>query len=117
MGAPVIHWEIVSPKAKELQDFYSKMFDWNIDTNNPGGYGMIDTANERGIAGGIGEPQQGGSAGWLTVYVAVPDLQAALDKAEQLGGKTLMPPMDLPGDVHLAMFADPEGRPIGLTQA
>jgi predicted enzyme related to lactoylglutathione lyase len=45
----------------------------------------------------------------------VPDLQAALDKAERLGGKSLMPPTEIPeGNVTIAMFSDPEGTTCGL---
>ena len=42
------------------------------------------------------------------------DLQAYLDRAESLGGKTLMPPTEIPGIVTLAMFADPEGNVTGM---
>jgi predicted enzyme related to lactoylglutathione lyase len=52
----------------------------------------------------------------VTIYVQVPDLQAALDQAVALGGKVLMPPTEIPGVVTLAMFADPEGNVIGLTK-
>jgi len=116
MGAPVVHWEIISPKAKELHGFYSELFGWKVDTNNPQGYGLVDTQSDRGIPGGIGEPRAG-STGWVTFYVSVDDPQTYLKKAEQLGGKILMEPTELPGNVILAMFADPEGRPIGLTKA
>jgi len=54
----------------------------------------------------------------VTFYVMVDDPQKYLDRAEQLGGKTLMPPMEVPGaGVTLAMFADPEGHVIGLTKS
>jgi len=50
----------------------------------------------------------------LSVYVQVDDLQAYLDKAETLGGKTLVPPTEIPNTVTFAMFQDPEGNMIGL---
>jgi len=46
--------------------------------------------------------------------VGVDDLQAALDKAESLGGKTVAPPMEIPGVVSLAFFSGPEVNVIGL---
>jgi predicted enzyme related to lactoylglutathione lyase len=114
MGAPVVHWEILSKNAEGLQKFFGELFDWHVDTNNPQGYGLVDTHSDKGIPGGIGAPQQGD--GWVTVYVMVEDLQATLDRAESLGGRTIMPPMDVAPDVKLAILADPEGHPIGLTQ-
>ena len=114
MPNPVVHFEIQSNRPKELQDFYAKLFDWNVDTNNPMDYGMVDTQVQGGIGGGIG-PTVGGP-NRVTWYVQVPDLQAALDKAESLGGKTAMPPMEVPGIVTLAQFTDPEGNLIGLVK-
>lgn len=64
---------------------------------------------------GIAAAQDGTSR--VTVYVAVPDPRATLDRAEQLGGKTLMPPTEIPDVVTLAMFADPDGNVIGLIKS
>ena len=44
----------------------------------------------QGIGGGIG-PALDQSSGRVTFYVQVNDLQAYLNKAESLGGKTVMP--------------------------
>lgn len=120
MGAPVVHFEIISKNAAQLQKFYSELFDWAIDTNNPVGYGLIDTKAEGGIPGGIGglPPDHADYPGHLTVYVMVDDLQKTLDRAEELGGKTVMPAMEVPGaGVTLAQFTDPDGRLIGLTKS
>jgi predicted enzyme related to lactoylglutathione lyase len=35
MGCPVIHFEIAGQDAKKLQQFYSELFDWKIDADNP----------------------------------------------------------------------------------
>jgi len=113
MGKPVVHWEIRARNAPELQKFYGDLFDWKIDTNNPMDYGLVETGGTGGINGGIGGSPSPEAAG-LSFYVQVPDLQAALDKAESLGGKTLMGPTEIPNVVTLAMFADPEGNCIGL---
>jgi predicted enzyme related to lactoylglutathione lyase len=44
----------------------------------------------------------------------VDDLPAYLTKAESLGGKTLVPPVEIPGQGSSAWFADPDGSIIGL---
>jgi predicted enzyme related to lactoylglutathione lyase len=111
----VTHFEIIGKDSKKLQDFYASLFGWRVDANNPMNYGMVDPA-DAGVGGGIGADEQAG-AGYVTVYVEVDDLQAALDKATSLGGATLMPPMDIPGGPQIAKFADPEGHMIGLVKA
>lgn len=113
MGRPVVHFEINAKDSKKVGSFYSELFDWKIDYNNPMGYGMVDTGAEGAISGGIGQ-SDGNTPTYLSVYVQVDDLQAYLDKAEKLGGKTLVPPTEIPNTVTFAMFQDPEGNMIGL---
>lgn len=116
MPNPIVHFEIVGSDGKKLQDFYGGVFGWKIDANNEYNYGIVDTdSSGTGIAGGIGPTMDGKPR--VSVYAQVPDLQATLDKAEQLGGKTLMPPTEIPGAVTMAMFADPEGNVMGIIKA
>jgi len=47
----------------------------------------------------------------------VDDLDTYLARAATLGGSTVVPPMDLPGGYgRIAVFADPDGNPVGLWQ-
>ena len=112
MAQPVVHFEIHGKDGKKLQAFYASLFDWNVDANNPMSYGMV-AAGEGGIGGGVTESP---AAPLVTVYVNVPDLASALQKAESLGGKTVMPRADL-GMVIMALYEDPEGNLMGLVEA
>jgi predicted enzyme related to lactoylglutathione lyase len=78
-------------------------------------YGMVSAQDGQGIGGGVAASMDGKPA--VCVYVQVDDLDATLKQAESLGGKTVMPPMDVPGGPRLAQFADPDGNVIGLIQA
>ena len=83
MGSPVTHFEVHGKDGDTLNKFYAELFDWHVDSDNPMNYGMVDThGGDRGINGGIAQDDQGA---FVTFYVEVDDLQAALDKAEQLG--------------------------------
>lgn len=110
MGAKVIHVEVVGKDGAALQRFYSDVFGWQLDTNNPGGYGMLRQGD---LSGGIGTDAQGG-AGHVTFYVHADDPQATLDKVEQLGGRVLMPLTEVAPETTVALFADPEGHVVGL---
>ena len=113
MGAPILHFEIMGGQGDQLKNFYSELFGWKVDSDNPMNYGMIDTQSEsKGIAGGVGPNDDGSSR--VTVYASVDDMQATLDKAEKLGGKAIMPPTDVPGGPKIAMFTDPAGNVTGL---
>ena len=116
MPNPVVHWEITARDAGKAQEFYGSLFGWHIDSSNPIGYGFVGTKSTSGINGGI--PQAGeGDPTRVILYVEVDDLQAYLDRAEELGGRTLMPPTEIPGIVTLALFADPEGNTTGLVKS
>ena len=48
--------------------------------------------------------------------MAVPDVEAALQKAESLGGTRVMGPENIMDMVELGQFKDPEGNLIGLVK-
>ena len=69
-----------------------------------------------GLSGGIGSEGPGGRVR-TTFYVDMPDLQVALDRATQLGGKLASAPMTIPGtSISLAQFTDPDGNLVGLVK-
>ena len=114
MPNPIVHWEIQTDNTEKVQEFFAKLFDWHVDTDNPYNYGMVDTHADGGINGGIGPA--GGGVNRVTFYVQVEDLQAFLDKAEGLGGKTVMPRTVIPDVVTIALFTDPDGNVIGMVE-
>ena len=111
MGSKVVHFEVTGKDGKALQKFYSEAFDWKLDTNNPGGYGMLRDGQP--ITGGIGDAQQGTSGG-VTFYVHTEDPKATLARIEKLGGRVLMPLTEVAPETTIALFADPEGHVVGL---
>ena len=88
MAAKVIHVEVVGKDGSGLQKFYSDVFDWTLDTNNPGGYGMLRQGD--GLTGGIGTSADGG-AGHVTFYVHADDPAGTLARVEAAGGRVIMP--------------------------
>jgi predicted enzyme related to lactoylglutathione lyase len=127
MGQPVVHFEIIGTDPARLRAYYADLFGWEFDTSGPvsqsvseqGNYGFTDPTadgDRAGIPGGVG-----GGPGYerhVVFYVGVPDVGAALQKAESLGGKRVMGPERAPGrDLVVAHFTDPEGNRIGLAGA
>lgn len=116
MADPVVHFEIISPEAPNLQRFYGSVFGWRIAVDNPFGYGMVDTrATGRGINGGIGTPLPGGR-GHFTIYVQVPNIDAALSRVVTEGGRIALPKTTVPNGPTMAQFFDPAGHLMGLIE-
>ena len=116
MPDPVVHFEIISSEAPNLQRFYGSVFGWRIAVDNPFGYGMVDTRTTgRGINGGIGTPLPGGR-GHFTVYVQVPNIDSALSRVITEGGRIALPKTTVPNGQTMAQFFDPAGHLVGLIE-
>jgi len=120
MGQPVVHFEVIGQDGDTLRQYYPQLFGWEINADNEMGYGMVAREDNAGPDGvGIGGGIAGGPPGYgghVTFYVAVPDVEAALAKAEDLGGKRIMGPEKIMDMVELGQFEDPEGHVIGVVK-
>jgi predicted enzyme related to lactoylglutathione lyase len=121
MGQPVVHFEITGKDGAALQRFYAELFGWEIDANNPMNYGIVSregnvNADGVGIGGGVTTGPEGYD-GHVTVYVEVPDVEAALAEAERLGGTQMMGPEEVMEGLVIGLFNDPEGHVIGLIRS
>ncbi len=114
MGAPVVHFEIISRNGEQLKEFYSKVFGWEINSDNPIKYGLIRKEG-LGIGGGIGNPGPDGLT-HVTIYASVRDPQATLDQAVAMGGTVVRPVEEIPGMVTYALFTDPDGNRVGIVK-
>ncbi len=115
-GRPVVHFEIAGRDSKRLQEFYGTLFGWKIDANNPLNYGFVEAGigGPEGVGGGI--TQSGDGPPRVSVYVQVVNLEETLAQVEQMGGRTVLPPIDTPRGPTIAQFADPEGNIMGLVK-
>jgi predicted enzyme related to lactoylglutathione lyase len=110
MGQPVVHFEMGCRDNPKAADFFTRLFGWQTQAMGPAT--TINTGTDGGIQGHISslghEPYH-----YTTFYVRVDDGQSYLDKAAALGGKTLVPPVEIPTGTF-AWFADLDGNTIGL---
>ena len=118
MPQPVMHFEINALDAPKITNFYTSLFGWPVDANNPMNYGMAMTKDgDLGIDGGIYQQQDSSDPPGIRIYAQVDDAQAYLNKAEELGGKALGAAAEVPGvGIVVGMFTDPEGNLFGVVQ-
>jgi predicted enzyme related to lactoylglutathione lyase len=115
MANAVVQFEFGAADDGLLVAFYSDLFGWKLQGLPDAGYTLIDTQAGDGINGGIARSETGEP--WSLFYVETDDLQATLDRANALGGKTAMPVTGFGGGVARATFTDPDGLLVGLVQA
>jgi predicted enzyme related to lactoylglutathione lyase len=121
MEHPVVHFEIIGRDPASLRRYYGELFGWEFDVGDaatdavsqPGNYGFVERATtDDGIDGGVGGGED--YEGRVLFYVSVPSVEAALAKAEALGGTRHMGPEGTPGTLVVGQFTDPEGHLIGV---
>ena len=123
MADAVVHFEIIGSDPGRLREYYGSLFGWQYavgDTvsgsvSEPGNYGFVDgstTGDGAGLNGGVGGGN--GFAPKAFFYVGVDDVEAALRKAEELGGTRVFGPEGNPGSFVVGQFTDPEGNLIGV---
>ena len=121
MGQPVVHFEIIGKDGAKLQSYYSELFGWEINADNPMNYGIVTREGNTdpdgvGIGGGVGGAPEGYD-GHVTFYIGVADVEAALAKAESLGGSRTMGPDEVMEGTVIGLFTDPEGHTVGVVSS
>ncbi len=123
MPQPVVHFEVIGKDPDRLRRYYGDLFGWTFETPSPvakevseaDSYGFLDlvtAADGTGIRGGIG----GGASydSHAVFYVGVENVEAALQRAERLGGTRVMGPATSANGLVVGHFTDPDGTLIGV---
>ena len=121
MGGRVVHFEIPFDDGDRARSFYQEAFGWNIQHVPDLDYTMVSTGptsertgpTEPGYIGG-GMMQRADFAQGPIITVDVDDIDSALVKVEELGGKTVRARQEVGQMGYAAYFQDPEGNLMGL---
>jgi predicted enzyme related to lactoylglutathione lyase len=113
-GANTFCWEsLVTPDPKAAIAFYGKVVGFGTGPT-PNGEGTLFTAGGTGVADL--QPARSGAPSYWATYVQVERAEATRDRAVQLGGKVVVPRIDVPQVGVVAFIADPSGAALGLFQ-
>jgi predicted enzyme related to lactoylglutathione lyase len=95
--------------------FYREVIGWSANDRDMGGgvtYTMFDSGGEQ-RAGCMTIMQPDMPPNWLT-YIGSDDVDASCKRAEELGARKMMGPMDIPGVGRSAVLTDPTGAVFAL---
>ncbi|MFP4477082.1 MAG: VOC family protein [Desulfatibacillaceae bacterium] len=110
--------ELVTNDAGDAMDFYTRLFGWSAEETSVGENRYLVFKNSQGAVGGIlekpGDEGETPAGPHWNVYFSVPDLDAVVEKAQQLGAETLVPPTVIPGVGRFYAFRDPQGARIAV---
>jgi uncharacterized protein len=111
---PVVHAEIRSQDPDATRAFFAELFAWRYSDGAYPGYTFVDTGADGALPTAISPLQGDGDA--VLFFVGVEDVEAALARAEQLGGRIVQPAQNVPG-VTFGVLADPQGHLVGVASS
>ena len=119
----IVHFEIPADDVEKLRKFYSLLFGWKIETM-PGQveyYGIWTVpVDEKGVPlrpgvnGGMMKKQNPEHK--AVNYIQVESVDEYMKKIESLGGRIVVPKMEVPGIGWWALALDPEGNQFAILQ-
>lgn len=107
--------ELMTNDIEGAKAFYSTMFSWELeDLNMEMPYTMV-RVNGQNSAGMMPMPPEAGKMPPMWGgYVTVDDVDASAKQAEELGGKILLEPRDIPEVGRFCVISDPQGATLSL---
>ena len=103
--------ELMTNDVAGAKAFYAELFGWVMrDEQMPELTYTLLKIGDREVGGMMALPLdvQGAPPAWGT-YVTVDDVDHQVTRAEQLGGKVILPPRDIPNVGRFAVISDPQG--------
>ncbi len=93
--------------------FYGKVVGFGTG-RTPNGEGAVFMAGDTPVADI--QPARPGTPSYWASYVAVANAEASRDRAARLGGRIVVPRIDVPKVGTISVVADPDGATLGLFQ-
>lgn len=103
--------ELMTTDPAAAGRFYGELFGWTIKSMDMGtGPYHVASVGETQVCGIMGMPPDAGpmTPAW-GCYVTVNNVEETIAKCTALGGKLLMPAMDVPTVGRMAVLQDPQG--------
>ncbi len=116
-----IWWtELMTHDLPKALDYYARTCGWDYEAMpdpDTGGTYQVAMKDGKPVAGLMDMSQMEESSDlqpqWCT-YIAVDDVDAAVEATKAAGGEIRRPCFDVPGIGRIAMIADPTGAPLGI---
>ncbi|UCG86365.1 MAG: VOC family protein [Gemmatimonadota bacterium] len=106
-----VWYDLITSDVEGAADFYSNLVGWGTTPWEGDQPYLIWTNREVPLGGIVSLPEearQSGAAAHWVAYVAVPDADATVAKALELGAKVLVSATDIPAAGRFAVLQDPQ---------
>lgn len=111
--------EVYTSNVDRAGAFYRDVLGWKLEPHDMGPMGVYTLFKADGVANSVGgmmgiTPDMKGMPPHWCAYLATNDVDASTKKATELGGKVMVPPMDIPNIGRFSIVSDPQGASFAL---
>jgi len=114
MANPFVHVELATNDLAKAREFYTGLFDWQLEEVPGMDYTLIKVGD--GTGGGMMKNPVPGTPSYWIAYVLVDDVAVAAGKAASLGGTVCKGVTEVPGIGWFSVITDPTGATLALWQ-
>jgi uncharacterized protein len=114
MANSFVHVELLTTNITRAKDFYSKLFEWELEDISGLDYTLIKVGEGTG-GGMMRQPMPDGPSMWLP-YVGVADVAVATAEAKKLGATIIKDSVEVANVGWFSVIIDPTGATIALWQ-
>jgi predicted enzyme related to lactoylglutathione lyase len=114
----IVWYELLTSDMEAAKKFYTKTVGWTTQPfdGSPAPYEMWVPPSGAPIGGVMPIPEGMNFPPHWVMYVSVPNIDQAIANVQQLGGKTLSPPIDVPNVGRMRTMLDPQGAMFSLIE-
>ncbi len=108
--------ELITADTAAARKFYAELVGWEANEMNMGETTYtVFKSGDKDVGGMMAISKEMGDVPphWMA-YIVVEDVDASAKKAEELGGKVVCPPTDIPDTGRFATIIDPTGAAVSL---
>ncbi len=115
-----VWYELMTTDIEAANAFYASVVGWGVrDASVRGSTFSVFTAGGSPVAALMNVPEDarrmGATPQWIG-YVGVDDVDAAVDRVKQSGGRVYVPPTDVPDMSRFSVVADPQMATIAVVK-
>ncbi len=109
--------DVACPDPDAAQRFYAAVFGWTfVDAGADLATYRTCYSHGRSVAGITGPPPGNPTPPMWSLYLASSDVNVTANRAEELGAKIMVGPLEIPDNGHMLYGFDPTGAAFGVWQ-
>ena len=115
-GDPIVCWELATHDEAKSAEFFRKVFDWEVTFDEKLGFYRVKSPGTADSSRGLIFTLRQAKLPFLTIYIAVRDIEAKCKLVRENGGFIVIEPFDISDGERICLFNEPSGVTFAMIQ-